>query len=67
VGSFPIVVLDEFPVEGEPCMFLVVGSEPSFNLTLRCGFADSSEDMFDAGVLAVEFEAGFSFPYAPEL
>jgi hypothetical protein len=65
--SFPIVVFDEFPVELESRMFQVVGSEPSFNLTLRCGFTDSSKDMVDPTLLAVGVEHGFSFPYAPEL
>ena len=55
--SFVVVVFDEFPVERESGMFLVVGSEPSFNLALRCGFADSSEDMFDPMLLAVCVEA----------
>ena len=48
-------------------MFLVVGSEPSFDLALRCGFADSAEDMFDPLLLAVGVEAGFAFADAPEL
>ena len=43
--SFIVVILDEFPVELESGVFLVVGSEPSFNLALRGGFADSSEKM----------------------
>ena len=45
--AFVVVVFYEFPVELESGMFLVVCSEPSFNLTLCCGFADSAEDMFD--------------------
>jgi len=45
--SFPVVVLDEFPVEFESGVFDVVGSEPSFNLALRCEFAYASENMFD--------------------
>jgi len=55
--SFVVVVFDEFPVELKSCMFQVVGSEPSFNLALRCGFADSSENMFDPMLLAVCVEA----------
>jgi len=43
VWAFIVVVLDEFPVELESGVFLVVGSEPSFNLALRGGFTDSSE------------------------
>jgi len=39
--SFPVVVFDEFPVEREPHMFEVVGSEPSFDLSKRGGFAYS--------------------------
>ena len=45
--SFVVVVFDEFPVECESGMFEVVGSEPSFNLALRGGFADAPEDVFD--------------------
>jgi len=48
-------------------VFLVIGSEPSFDLALGCGFADSSEDMFDPLLLAVRVEVGFAFSYAPEL
>ena len=65
--SLIIVVLDEFPVELESGVFLVVGSEPAFDLTLGCGFADSSEDMFDAVPLAVGIKPRLAFPYAPEL
>jgi len=57
VGSFVVVVFDEFPVELESGVFLVVGSEPSFNLALRCGFTDASEDMLDPMLLAVGVEA----------
>ena len=64
---FVIVVVDEFPVEFESGVFQVVGSEPSFNLALRGGFADSSEDMLDPLLLAVRVEVGFSSAYAPEL
>lgn len=64
---FPVVILDEFPVEREPNMFLVVGSELSFDFALCCGFADSSEDVFDVLLLAVCVEGGFSSAYAPEL
>ena len=52
-----VVVFDEFPVELEPCMLLVVGSEPAFNLTECRGFADSAEDMLDPMLLAVCVEA----------
>ena len=55
--SLVIVILDEFPVEWESGVFLVVGSEPSFNLPLRCWPADSSEDMFDPFLVAVSVEA----------
>ena len=48
-------------------MFLVVGSEPSFNLALDCGFADSAEDVFNVLLLAVCVEAGFASSYALEL
>jgi len=65
--SFVIVVLDEFPVDWESGVFLVVGSEPSFNLALRRRFPNSSEDVFDVMLLAVCVETGFSFSYAPEL
>ncbi len=61
------VVFDEFSVELESGVFLVVGSEPSFSLSHGCGFADSSEDMFDSIVYAVYLEAGFAFSYTPEL
>jgi hypothetical protein len=67
VWSFVIVVFDEFPVELESGMLQVVGSEPSFNLALRGGFADSSKGMLDPLLLAVRIEVGFAFPYAPEL
>jgi hypothetical protein len=53
--------------ELESRMLEVVGSEPSFNLSKRCGLADAGEDMFDPLVLAVPVEAGFSSAYAPEL
>ncbi len=55
--AFVVVVFYEFPVEWESVVFLVVGSEPSFNLALGCGFADSSENMFDALLFAVCVEA----------
>ena len=38
-----VVVFDEFPVELEPGMFEVVGSEPSFYLAKRCRLADAAE------------------------
>jgi hypothetical protein len=38
-------------------MFQVVGSEPSFDLSERCGFADAAEDMLDPLLLAVRVEA----------
>jgi len=48
---------NEFPVERESRVFLVVGSEPAFDLSERCGFADSSEDMLDPAALTVCVEA----------
>ena len=42
--SLVVVVFDEFPVELEFGMFLVVGSEPSLDFAHGCGFADSSDD-----------------------
>lgn len=48
-------------------MLLVVGSEPSFNLTECRGFADAAEDMFDSLLLAVCVERGLASAYAPEL
>ena len=48
-------------------MFKVVGSEPSFDLSLRCGFSDASENMFDSMLQAVLVEGGFSSPHTPEL
>ena len=65
MGSLVIVVFDEFPVELEPGMFKVVGSEPSFNLALRGGLADAAEDMFDPLLLAVCVERGFASADAP--
>jgi len=67
VWTLVVVVLDEFPVELEPGMFKVVGSEPSFNLTKRCRLADAAEDMFDPLLLAVCVERGFASADAPEL
>ena len=55
--SFPVVVFDEFPVEWESCMFEVVGSEPSFDLSKRGGLTYSAEDMLDPLLLAVRGEA----------
>jgi len=51
------VVFDEFPMQCESGVFLVVGSEPAFDLALRGGFADSSEDVLDVLLLAVRVEA----------
>lgn len=48
-----VVVLDEFPVEREPRMFELVGSEPTFDLSERRGLTDSAEDMLDPMVLTV--------------
>jgi len=67
VWPFPIVVVDEFPVEWESGVFEVVGAEPTFNLPLRRRFADASENMLDPLLLAVLVEAGFSSPDTPEL
>ena len=55
--SFEVVVVDEFPVEREPVMFQVVGSEPSFNLSLRCWFPDASKNMLDPMLKTVLVEA----------
>jgi hypothetical protein len=49
--------LDEFPVERESRVFLVVGSEPTFDLTECGGFADAAEDVFDSDALTVCVEA----------
>ena len=65
--AFIVVVLDEFPVELESGVFLVVGSEPSFNLALRGGFTNSSKDMFDAVSFAVGIKPRLASPYALEL
>ena len=65
--SLIIVVFDEFPVELESSMLKVVCSEPAFDLALRCGFADASEDMFDLLLLAVGVERGLASADAPEL
>ena len=40
--TFVVVVLDEFAVELESGVFLVVGSEPAFDFALRGGFSDSA-------------------------
>ena len=64
---FVIVVFDEFPVELESCMLLVVGSEPSFNLALRGGFTDVSKDMFDAYSWAAWSSSQIAFPAVPSL
>jgi hypothetical protein len=56
VRSIGIVVVDEFPVERESGVFLVVGSEPPFNLPLRRVFPDAPEIMFDPMLLAVSVE-----------
>jgi len=47
VWAFIVIVFDEFPVEWELRVFLVIGSEPTFNLSERCRFADAAEDMLD--------------------
>lgn len=52
-----VIVLDEFLVQREPGVFLVVGSEPSFDLSERCGLADAAENVLDPLVLAVGVEA----------
>ena len=65
--SFVVVVLYEFPVELESGMFLVVGSEPSFDLAEGGWFADSSQDMFDSSGFTIHIEAGFSSANAVEL
>jgi len=57
VRSFPVVVVDEFPVEWESVMFQVVGAEPSFDLSLRGGFPDAAHDVFNPLLLAVPVEA----------
>ena len=67
MGSLVVVVFDEFPVELEPGMFEVVGSEPSFYLAKRCRLADAAEDMLDPLLLTVCGESGFASAYAPEL
>ena len=51
--SFVVVVSDEFPVERESCMLQVVGSEPTFDLSKRGGFADAAWDMLDPILFAV--------------
>ena len=48
-------------------MFEIVCSKPSFNLSLRRGFSDASENMFDPVPVAVIVETGFSSPHTPEL
>jgi hypothetical protein len=48
-------------------MFLVVGSEPSFNLALRGGFTDVSKDMFDAYSWAAWSSSQIAFPAVPSL
>jgi len=55
--TFVIVVVDEFPVELESGVFLIVGSEPSLNLSLRRGLTDASKDMLDPLPLTVRIEA----------
>ena len=65
--AFVIVVLDEFPVQRQPRMFQIVGSEPAFDLALRRRLADAAEDVLDVLLLAVRVEFGFSSAYAPEL
>ena len=55
--AFVIVVFDEFPMQCESGVFLVVGSEPAFDLALRRRLADSSEDVLDVLLLAVRVEA----------
>ncbi len=65
--SFVVIVLDELPVELEPCMLEVVGSEPSFDLAERGGFADAAEDMLDPLLMAVHVERGLASAHAPEL
>ena len=55
--AFVVVVFNEFPVGLESGMFQVVGSEPSFNLTLRRGFNDPSKNMFDPFGCIVGVEA----------
>ena len=62
-----IVVFDEFPVELESGMFEVVCSEPSFDLSERCRFADAAEDVFDFFLVTVRVEGGFASADAPEL
>jgi len=57
VWPFPVVVFHEFPVELESGMLQIVGSEPSFDLALSGGFADSSKDVLDALTLTVRGEA----------
>jgi hypothetical protein len=49
------MIFDDFPVDRES-LPNVVGSEPSFNLTLRCGFPDSSKNMFNPMLLTVHVE-----------
>ena len=65
--AFVVVVLDEFPVEWESSVFFVVGSEPSFDFALGCGFADAAEDVFDSFLVTVRVEGGFASADAPEL
>jgi hypothetical protein len=67
VWTLVVVILDEFPVELEPGMLQIVGSEPTFNLAKRRGLADASEDMLDLLPLAVCVERGLSSADAPEL
>ena len=46
-----VIVLDEFLVQREPGVFLVVGSEPSFDLSERGRFTDAAKDVFDPWLL----------------
>ena len=58
--------MDEFPVELESDVFLVVGSEPSFNLPLRRRFPDPSHNVFDPLLSTVLVEARLTPPNTPE-
>jgi hypothetical protein len=51
--AFITLVLDEFPMQCESGVLLVVGSEPGFDLAFRGGFVYSSEDMLDPFLVAV--------------
>ena len=51
--AFVVVVFDEFPVQREPRMLQIVGSEPAFDLSERRWLTDSSKDMLDLVSLAV--------------